>query len=112
MLHNNKGYFLFDLLLSLSAILLIGVNLVPLLVDLRKLEIQLEIHNQARQIVFEELHAKLTDSTLTNYLTTRNGIVFQIIWITDVQTSGLKEVCVRVDKSNWYEGTKVCGTLE
>ncbi|WP_462412204.1 hypothetical protein [Neobacillus sp. Marseille-QA0830] len=111
MLRSNRGYFLLDLLLSLSAILLIGLNLVPLLVDLRKQAAMLEITNQARQIAYEELHAKLTDKTFTAFTITRNGIMYRITWM-DGKTAGIKEVCVKVDENHLHEGTEICRKLE
>ncbi|WP_251551363.1 hypothetical protein [Neobacillus muris] len=111
MLQSNRGYFLLDLLLSLSAMLLIGGSLVPLLIELRNQSAMLEISNQARQIVYEELHAKLTDNSFTDYTTTCNAIEYQIHWKA-VVTGDLKEVCVKVEESHLHQGTEICGKLE
>jgi competence protein ComGE len=110
MLRNNKGYFLLDLLLSLSALFMIFLYLMPLLTHLWEQSGKLEMEKTARQLMFEELQAKLaTNSNLVNYATLKNGVQYQIYWR---ESSGLLEVCVNVEKTPLHSKTEVCGLLE
>lgn len=110
MLRNNKGYFLLDLLLSLSALFMIFLYLTPLLTDLWEMSGRHNIEKTARQLVFEELQAKLVNnSSMDQYITVQNGIEYQIYWR---ESPGLLEVCVRVEETSRYPKTEVCGPLE
>jgi type II secretory pathway pseudopilin PulG len=112
MLSNNKGFFLLELLLSLSALLMLSLFLLPLLMDLRDQSRQLEIENNARKLMYEELQAKLIDSrTFTNYTFIQNRVEYKIIW-RDIQVTGQKEVCVKVERNPFLPETKICGVLE
>ncbi|WP_066064276.1 hypothetical protein [Neobacillus soli] len=112
MLRNDKGFFLLELLLSLSALLMISLYLLPLLMDLRGQSKQVEIENKARQLMYEELQAKLIDSrTLTNYTFIQNKVEYKIIW-SDPGAASQKEVCVKVEKNSFLPEIKVCGILE
>lgn len=110
MLRKNNGFFLLELLLSLSALLMICLFLIPLLIEMRNQTRTLEIEEKARQIMFEELQAKLiNDQPLTNYSVNQNSITYKISW---TDSSQPKEVCVSVDKESFHKRTEICGTLE
>jgi competence protein ComGE len=110
MLQNNKGYFLLDLLLSLSALFLVTLYLTPMLMDLREQSGRLEIEKTARQLMFQELQAKLIHSNNpANYAITKNGIEYQIYWR---EFSGMMEVCVKVEETPLHSKTEVCGPFE
>ncbi|MEH7356463.1 hypothetical protein V7150_23420 [Neobacillus drentensis] len=112
MLRSNKGFFLLELLLSLSALLMLSLYLLPLLMELRNQSWQLEIENTARKLMYEELQAKLIESqTFNNYSIIRNKVEYQIIW-NDSVSAGQKEVCVKVEKNAFLPEFKVCGALE
>lgn len=112
MLRSNKGFFLLELLLSLSALLMLSLFLLPLLMDVRGQKIQLEIEKKARQIMYEELQAKINNNpTFSNYTISHNRVAYNIIW-KDSQVTGQKEVCVRVEKNSFLHQTEICGVLE
>jgi competence protein ComGE len=112
MLRNNKGFFLLELLLSLSALLLLGLFLLPLLMDLRDQSRQLEIENKAQQLIYEELQAKLIGNLpFANYTFIQNKVEYKIIW-GDLAVAGQKEVCVKVERNSFLSETKICGVLE
>jgi competence protein ComGE len=111
MLRSTKGYFLLDLLLSLSALFMVCLYLLPLLIDIREQAQQLELERKARQILFEELQSKLSSKgTNTSNSFIQNGVVYSIIW-KDIGTEP-KEVCVRVEKNSYLLDIEMCGTLE
>jgi hypothetical protein len=112
MLRSSKGYFLLELLLSLSALFIISLFLLPLLTELREQYRQLELENKARQLMYEELQANLVSNRGTSNSTSiQNGIEYQIIW-KDSELAGQKEVCVRVEKNSFLPEVEVCGLLE
>ncbi|ETI67331.1 hypothetical protein [Neobacillus vireti] len=112
MLRNNKGFFLLELLLSLSALLMLSLFLLPLLMDLKGQSRQLGVENKARQLMYEELQAKLiANPTFTNYTFVENGVEYKIIW-KDSLTAGQKEVCVRVERNSFLPQIEICSVLE
>jgi|SRR3954464_2393688 competence protein ComGE len=112
MLRSNRGYFLLELLLSLSTMLMICLFLLPLLMELREQTKKLEIEKTAQRIMYEELMAKVIDGrTFSNYTIQENNIEYRIIWENPNQ-SGQKEVCVKVEKNSVYPETYICGILE
>jgi competence protein ComGE len=112
MLRRSKGFFLLELLLSLSAILMLSLFLLPLLIELRDQSRQLELEKNARQIMFEELQSKVnSNGTFSNYSSIQNGVEYKISW----KNTGLydkKEVCVRIDKNSFLPEIEICGVLE
>ncbi|MCM3765264.1 hypothetical protein M3234_09905 [Neobacillus niacini] len=99
-----------DLLLSLSALFLIFLYLTPLLINLREQSVRLEIEKTARQIMFEELQAKLLNITNPiNYGITKNGVEYQIYWR---EYTSMMEVCVKVEETSLHSKTEVCGQIE
>lgn len=112
MLLKNKGFFLLELLLSLSAWLLIGLFLLPLLIDLTNQYKQLEVDKYARQLLYEELQAKLIDGqSYESYSVFLNGKEFKINW-RDSSDPSSKEVCVKVEENSFYPNTEICGVPE
>ncbi|MCM3566625.1 hypothetical protein [Neobacillus mesonae] len=112
MLRNNNGYFLLELLLSLSAMFLICLYFIPLLIDLRQQTIGLEKEKAARQLMFEELQGKLNDTVdYRNQSFSQNGIVYEIYW-KDLEGSSLKEVCVSAMGKTGRPEVEKCGKLE
>ncbi|MFC4800777.1 competence type IV pilus minor pilin ComGE [Neobacillus sp. GCM10023253] len=110
MLQNNKGFFLLELLLSLSAMFLICLVFIPSVTDLRKQSVNFQIEKKMRQIMYEELEAKLIDNrTFANYTLVQNEIRYQITW---KDSFGQKEVCVKVEKTPLHLENEICGSLE
>ena len=101
-----------ELLLSLSAWLMLSLFFLPLLIDLRGQSRQLELESKARQLMYEELQSKLiNNNTFSNYTTILNGVEYQIIW-KDSDAVNQKEVCVRIEKNSFLHKTEICGFLE
>jgi competence protein ComGE len=112
MLRSTRGFFLLELLLSLSAWLMLSLFLLPLLIELRQQSRQLELESKARQLVYEELQMKLiSNRTNSNYTSILNGVEYQIIWKNTV-VADQKEVCVRIEKNSFLPETEICGLLE
>ncbi|OLS41705.1 hypothetical protein [Bacillus sp. MRMR6] len=112
LLKNNSGYFLLELLLSLSFMLMIGLFLVPLLRDLSVQSQQLIIDQKMNQLLYEELQAKLKDSpTFSSYSLTHNGLVFSIQW-NESAVKEQKEVCVSFEGSTFIKKAEICARQE
>ncbi|MBT2726551.1 hypothetical protein J7E63_06340 [Bacillus sp. ISL-75] len=101
-----------ELLLSLSAWLMLSLFLLPLLIELREQSRQLEWESKARQLMYEELQTKLiSNKTFSNYTSILNGVEFKIKW-KDTGAADQKEVCVRIEKNSLQPETEICGPLE
>jgi competence protein ComGE len=113
LLKSNKGFFLLELLLSLSAWFMLCLFILPLLIELNNQSLQLEVNKKAEQLLYEELQAKLNDGrSYTSYTTFYHGIEYKIIW-RDLASIGQKEVCVKVEKNSYsFQKTELCTVLE
>ena len=112
MLKSTRGFFLLELLLSLSAWLMLSLFFLPLLIDLREQSLHLELESKAKQLMYEELQSKLINNkTFSNYTSILNGVEYQILW-KDSDAVNQKEVCVRIEKSSFLPETEICGFLE
>ncbi|MEC1522991.1 hypothetical protein P9D43_13360 [Neobacillus niacini] len=111
MLRKSNGFFLLDLLLSLSAWFMMGMFFMPLLIDLSNQSQQLVRDKKGEQFLFEELQANLTEvRTSSNYSIFHNGTEYKIYWN---HLSGIeKEVCVKVDETALLRGTEICKVPE
>ncbi|MEH7107293.1 MULTISPECIES: hypothetical protein [Bacillaceae] len=108
----NKGYFLLELLLSMSALFMICLTFIPLFIQLKKQSDQFAIENKARHLLFNELHEKLSGSTEFNNTSIKeNGIVYTISW-DNAGTPEKKEACIKIDKTIYRNEPKICETLE
>ncbi|NYE05018.1 hypothetical protein F4694_001767 [Bacillus niacini] len=112
MLWKNDGFFLLELLLSLSAWFMMSMFFMPLLMELSHQSQQLVRDKKAVQFLFEELHSNLTeDRTNSNYSIYDNGTEYKIYWIQSSDI-GQKEVCVKVDKTAFLPETEICKVPE
>lgn len=112
MLRSFKGYFLLELLLSLSTLFMICLFLLPLLMELKDQSRKLEIEKTAQKFMYEELKAKIIDNrTFSDYTIKENNIEYKITWM-NPNPAGQKEVCVKVEKNSIQPETIVCGILE
>jgi competence protein ComGE len=112
MLRNNKGYFLLELLLSLSTMLMLSLFLLPLFMELRDQSKKVEIEKTAQRLMYEELKAKIIGKgTMSDSSIILNTIEYKIIW-SNTDVSSQKEVCVKVEKNSLHPETNVCGALE
>lgn len=111
MLWKSDGYFLLELLLSLSVWFMIGMFFMPLLIELSSQSEQLVRDKKAVQFLFEELQANFTeDRTNSNYSIFHNGTEYKIFW--NRQSIGQKEVCVKVDETFFLPKTEICKVPE
>ena len=91
---------------------MVSLFLVPLLTNLREQSRQLELESKARQLMYEELQTGLiSNQPKLNYTSKQNGIEYKINW-KDSESTGQKEVCVRVEKNSFLPEIEVCGLLE
>ena len=112
MLRSNNGFFLIELLLSLSALLMLALFFIPLLVDLNTQSQQLEREKLAEQLLYEELNALVINSTLSpSHSIARNGNEYTITWVSDPPDSQ-KEVCVTIEKKDRYPEKTICRFAE
>ncbi|MFP7297651.1 hypothetical protein [Neobacillus niacini] len=112
MLWKNDGFFLLELLLSLSALLMLGLFFMPLLIDLGTQSQQLVREKRAKQFLFEELQANLIqDRTNTHYTDTLNGTEYAIYW-RQTPVNGKKEVCVKVVENTLLPSLEICAEPE
>lgn len=112
MLSKNEGFFLLELLLSLSTLLMLSLFFVPLFVDLAKQSKQLEIDQQAEQFIYEELKASLINERIfPDHSIFLNGIKYMIIW-KNQEVAGYQEVCVKVEKTQFSLETNICRSVE
>ncbi|MBA4535803.1 hypothetical protein H1Z61_01285 [Bacillus aquiflavi] len=96
MLKNDNGFFLAELFLSLSTLLLVCSILVPLYIDLVAKREQLEIEHEAVQILYEELISEKVEQTTNHFKTIiKNGIEYE--FVRRPTNSGEMEVCIRFD---------------
>lgn len=112
MLQKNKGFFLLELLLSISAWLMMCLFFIPILLDLTNQSRKEEVEKKALQLLYEELEAKLgTDQAYTNYSFFSNSIEYKIRW-KDSQVSNQKEVCVAVENNTFLSEMEICRLQE
>ncbi|MDQ1001526.1 competence protein ComGE [Neobacillus niacini] len=112
MLWKNDGFFLLELLLSLSAWFMMGMFFMPLLMELSNQSQQLVRDKKAVQFLYEELQANLTeDRTNSNYSILHNGTEYKIYWNQSSGT-GQKEVCVKIEGNSFLPRTEICKVPE
>lgn len=93
MLRKNEGFFLAELLLSLSAWLLATGVLLPLVFTLTNQSYQLQLENVATHILYDELtKMNAENSVADNKSVSRNGVIYEIEW-----RASTMEVCVTFD---------------
>ncbi|MDR6998728.1 competence type IV pilus minor pilin ComGE [Neobacillus niacini] len=112
MLQKNKGFFLLELLLSLSAWFMMCLFFMPIIINLNSQSKKLEIEKKSRQLVFQELEAQIIEGKLdNNYSVFQDGIEYKISW-RDSVFSGAREVCVNVEETSFLSKTEICGMQE
>ncbi len=112
MLLKNNGFIMAELILSLSAMLMICLFFTPLLIDLVKQSNQLQIEKHANQLLFEELHSLIINNQPSqDHSTIHNGIEYQINWsATDIPEQ--RKVCVKVEKNSFHSEINLCRNSE
>lgn len=108
MLRRSEGYFLAELLLSLTAWLLITGFFLPIVIFLKDQAVQVQLENTAIHLLYDQLERKIDEGIqVGNRIETLNGIIYELNWSDTSQT----EVCVEYkdDKSNPH---KKCKSIE
>lgn len=107
MFRKNEGFFLTELLLSLSAWLIATGILLPLVFHLTYQSYRLYLENTATHILYDELGKMSVEGIEgSNKTVSRNGIAYVIKWI-----DATKEVCVTFEDAN-KEKVKKCQIFE
>lgn len=97
MLLKNKGYYLLELILSLSGWILIISFFVPMLIGYHKQSIQIQEKSQAVQILYQYIEKVIIeDPARENFSLTKNNKRYDIVWFGNRE--GIKsEVCIRYE---------------
>jgi len=97
MLSKNKGYYLIELLLSLSGWILIASLMVPMLVVSNKQSVQVQEKSDALHILYEYVQEVIIESPeRENFSVIKNNKSYYIIWVGEKE--GRKsEVCIRYE---------------
>jgi competence protein ComGE len=110
MLRKIEGFFLLELLLSLSAWFMLTLFFIPILTELANQSQQLVREKRANQLLYEELQANLMeDRTNSSYSLSYNGTEYKIYW---TQENTLKEVCVKVEGTSLLPKIENCAVPE
>lgn len=110
MLRKIEGFFLLELLLSLSAWFMLTLFFIPILMELANQSQQLVREKRANQLLYEELQANLVeDRTNSSYSLWHNGTEYRIYWN---QVNTFKEVCVKVEETSLLSKIEYCAAPE
>jgi competence protein ComGE len=92
MLRRNEGFFLLELLLSLSTWLIALGILLPYMIHITNQSLTLELEKTATHLLYDELEKmKVEGITATNKTVTRNGVTYEV---KSRASGGALEVCV------------------
>lgn len=109
MLRNHKGFFLVELLLSLSIWLLMTLSLLPIYTQVTKQSLDLQREEEAVRIMYEALQGYLLEGKLENGEVHRGSHIFSISW----QMGAFEPQGVCVSYEDVFEETKQkCERLE
>lgn len=107
----NDGVILAELLLSLSALLMICLFFIPLWLDITNQTLKLQIEKNSHQFVYEELQALIINGQPSiNHSVIQNGIEYQIT--SSTTDADQTKVCVKVEKNSFHSEIKLCGISE
>jgi hypothetical protein len=97
MLSKNKGYYLFELILSLSGWILIASMMVPMLIQFNKQSVQIQERSEAVHILYEYVQEVLIENPeRASFSVIKNNKSYDIVWYGE--TEGRKsEVCIRYE---------------
>lgn len=97
MLLKNKGYYLVELLLSLSGWILIASMVVPMLIQINKQSVQMKEKSEALHILYEYVQEVLIENPeRENFNVMKNNNTFDIIWFGE-KDGRKSEVCIRYE---------------
>ena len=111
MSQKNKGYFLAEMLLAMSAFLMAASILLPYAMLIITQTIQLRDDTEAADILFDELmHIKTSGTESGRTLVLKDGVSYQVVVIKD-DSKPFWEVCVHYDAEN-QQSSKKCAFIE
>lgn len=97
MLSKNKGYYLLELILSLSGWILIASIMVPILIQFNKQSVQIQEKSEALHILYEYVQEVLIENPeRENFSVIKNNKSYDIIWFGEKE-GGKSEVCIRYE---------------
>jgi competence protein ComGE len=112
MLLKNNGFFLLELLLSLSVWFMIATFFLTILIDLSTQSQQQLTTQKANQFLFEALQANLmVESNFASYSILNNGTEYNIFW-GESSILGKREVCVKVEETIFQPKVELCAMPE
>ena len=96
MLRENKGYFLLELLISLSGWILMAGIFVPMLVGINKQSIEIQEKSEAIQILYEYMQKVVVENPERNDISLiKNNKQYEIVW--SVENGVKSEVCIQYE---------------
>ncbi|TKC19888.1 competence type IV pilus minor pilin ComGE [Robertmurraya kyonggiensis] len=96
MLRNCRGFFLVELLLSLSIWMVMTVSLLPLYIHVSKQSLDIQQEVQATHLLYEVLQRYVLEAVAEDNSITREKFVFAVIW--EKESDGEpKRVCVNYE---------------
>jgi competence protein ComGE len=97
MLSKNKGYYLLELILSLSGWILIASIMVPMMIQFNKQSVQIQEKSEALHVLYEYVQEVLIENPeRENFSVIKNNKSYDIIWFGEKE--GRKsEVCIRYE---------------
>lgn len=108
----TSGYFLIELLLSLSTLLMIAMFFVPIAFQLSQQLQQIQVQKQANQLLYEELEAYLAGNhAMVNHSVLLQSREYIITWQGNEVLASL-EVCVYVEKKDKQISPIQCKEVE
>lgn len=109
MLKKDKGFFLAELLLSLSIWMLMTASLLPLYIHVSKQSIHAEKELEATHLLYEVIQFYLLEGIWDDREEVRQGFIFQISW---QQVEGIPVgVCVTYDDA-FKQAAQKCENIE
>lgn len=108
----NEGFFLIELLISLTILLMLSLFFTPLFVDLAGQSKELEEKKQAEQFINEALEEWIINGHPSfDHSINLNGIKYEITWMNS-DAAGQQEVCVKIENSSHSPATAICRFAE
>jgi Tfp pilus assembly protein PilE len=96
-LKNEKGFYMAELIMSLSGWLLISGVLVPIFIQVNKQSIEIQEKSEALHILYEYMQTVTIENPVKeNKILTRDHTHYEIVWEME-QEDGKSEVSIRYE---------------
>ncbi|KIY21148.1 hypothetical protein [Mesobacillus subterraneus] len=107
---NEKGFFMADMLLSLTAFLMATTVLLPIAVVIIEKTAEVRAEEDANSILYDELmYLKVAGTTSGTNWISQNGIPYEVT-VTKVENNSTWEVCVHYESNQ--QAHKKCSATE